>query len=172
MLKSLCADCCADLCEWLLQGEPMPGQQVIRADNGTYFTLSCPDYISPHGTEPPPRPWTAEDNSKLIRLYRTGMSYPMISAEMQRSLGACLSHATEMDLPRIYGKERNANGGRVNNCKPDYTQEEDRKIIEMHLNGRSWREIAQELGRSENAVKIHAAKLAPIKQKRQRKKQR
>ena len=107
-LRSLCCDCDAPVCEWLLSNgggrkpKPMKGQKVITYDSGStrkeklYITVDCPFFIDGRAkmleqSEPKLTKrieWTQKETDTLISMRAEGATFQAIACELNRSIAS------------------------------------------------------------------------------------
>lgn len=95
--------------------------------------------------------WTAEDDEKLIRLVKQGLSDKAISIEMHRAKGSIKTRI------RYLRKQGNLTRQRI--TKP-WTAEEDELIASAYKSGKSVPEICAETGRTKDSVVHRLQKLS------------
>lgn len=92
--------------------------------------------------------WTEAEEARLAELAAGDMSWNEIGGELGRSGGACAEHARSLGVRK------------ARTVQPDgWTPEEDARLAELRAAGRSYREVAVELGRSHGACANRAADL-------------
>lgn len=107
-IRSLCCDCAAPVCEWLLSNgggrkpKPMKGQKVITYDSGItrkeklYITVVCPFFIDNRAkmleqSEPKlikRKEWTQKETDTLVSMRAEGATYQDIARELDRSIAS------------------------------------------------------------------------------------
>lgn len=89
--------------------------------------------------------WTPERNQQLIDMYSVGIGYKEIGEKFGRT-----PEAIRMQLYAIGAKVSKRH------CGTKYTKAQDAVIVAMMKDGKSWREIADQLGRTADSVRKHA----------------
>ena len=110
-IRSLCCDCAAPVCEWLLSNgggrnpKPMKGQKVITYDSGItrkeklYITVACPFFIDNRASmreQSKPKltkrtEWTQKETDTLATMRADGATYQDISRALGRSIASLIT---------------------------------------------------------------------------------
>jgi DNA-binding NarL/FixJ family response regulator len=96
----------------------------------------------------PHRPWTARELRRLAEMYTRGDSLATIAAELDRTEATIRTYAAKLGLRRGDGKQRD-----------HWSYEEAYKLVRLWRQGVTMRELAEECGRSVDAVKRKIIKL-------------
>lgn len=96
----------------------------------------------------PHRPWTARDLRRLSEMYPRGDSLAAIGAELGRTKDTIRTYAAKLGLRRGDSKQRD-----------HWSYEEAYKLVQLWRQGVTMRELAEECGRSVDAVKRKIIKL-------------
>lgn len=107
-IRSLCCNCAAPICNWLLSSgggrkpQPMKGQKVTTYDSGItrkeklYITVACPFFTNnktnlPEQSEPKlkkRKEWTQRETNTLVSMKAEGATFQDIALELDRSIGS------------------------------------------------------------------------------------
>ena len=101
----------------------------------------------------PSRPWTPDDERRLVEYYRAGLPLDEVSRRLQRSSQAIYVRATKIRKQGTFVCF--APSGRPKS--PAWTPDEERRLIDLYSAGLAFREICRRLGRSRDAVSWRAS---------------
>ena len=107
-IRSLCCNCAAPICNWLLSSgggrkpQPMKGQKIIADSCGEhgretiYITVECPFFTNnktnlPEQSEPKlkkRKEWTQRETNTLVSMKAEGATFQDIALELDRSIGS------------------------------------------------------------------------------------